>query len=233
MKQQGSALKVLFEDNHLLIVSKPAGLATQGSVSDPDSLELQAKAFLKEKYQKKGNVYCQPIHRLDKVTSGIVLFAKTSKASERLYEMQRARQITKKYLAIIEGKLKKQEGSLSHFLVHDHLRARIVDKSYTGAQPCELHWSTLLQEKTMTLVAITLVTGRYHQIRAQFSAIGHPIIGDSKYGSQTAFEKGSIALHAALLQFHHPVNKELLSVWTPPPKFWSLTINSPSAILNN
>jgi 23S rRNA pseudouridine1911/1915/1917 synthase len=218
MKQPGRELLPLFEDNHLLIVSKPAGMATQIGPHDPESLETDVKLFLKEKYQKKGNVFCQPIHRLDKVTSGLVLFAKTSKAATRLYEMQRSHKIEKKYLAVVEGTLDKSQGELTHFLVHDHMMARIVDKSFSGAQKCVLHFKVLGQEKTMTLVLVSLETGRYHQIRAQFSAIGHPIIGDHKYGSHTPFKNGAIALHAAFLQFLHPVTKEPISITDYPPK---------------
>jgi len=233
MKQPDSALNILFEDNHLFIVSKPAGLPTQSSPTHKDSLEEAAKQFLKEKYQKKGNVFCYPIHRLDTVTSGIVVFAKSSKALSRLNEMQRHHQIKKTYLAIIEGHLKESEGEMTHNIVHDHLKATIVSKAHPGAQLCRLYWKKVQEGPHTTLLCIQLETGRYHQIRAQFSAIGHPVLGDNKYGATIAFHKGTIALHAAMIELAHPVGKEPLTFWALPPKFWPMTINSSSAILKN
>lgn len=188
---------IIYCDNHLLVANKPSGIATQ-----PDFEEL-TKAWVKKKYQKPGNVFLQPIHRLDKSVGGLVLFARTSKALSRLQALMRERKISKTYHALVEGYLPNKQDTLTHFLVHgDH-------KAFVSSQGKEaiLHYQVLQEKNGHTLVAIDLATGRYHQIRAQFSAIKHPILGDKKYGSKQPFHDG-IALRHVRLELEHPITHE-------------------------
>jgi 23S rRNA pseudouridine1911/1915/1917 synthase len=202
-------MKIIFCDNHLLVVFKPAGISTQPHGASEDNLLDQTKAWLKQEFQKS-NVFLEPIHRLDKPVSGLVLFARTSKALSRLQEMVRQRKIARTYFAWVEGKLPEAKGTLEHYLVHDEHRARVVDKSHSEAKLARLHYLQIDQLKAKSLVEIDLETGRYHQIRAQFADIGCPIVGDQKYGSLSHWKKGGIALHHGRLQFLHPVTKSEL-----------------------
>jgi 23S rRNA pseudouridine1911/1915/1917 synthase len=205
--------KPLYEDNHIIVVVKRANLLTQ---PDPDhlypSLEEEIKEYLKDKYQKKGNVFLHAVHRLDKEVSGIVLFAKSSKALSRLNEEMRQKLIHRKYLALVEGKLEKKEGILKHYLVHQSHRSTQTQQEDEKAKIALLEYLVLKEihheNKTFSLVSITLDTGRYHQIRSQFSSIHHPIVGDSKYGSSVQREE--ICLHGYYLAFIHPVTKKEL-----------------------
>lgn len=208
------ALEVLFEDNHLLAVNKPAGLATQPSEHNEQNLEDQAKAYIKIAYQKPGNVYLHPLHRLDKPASGIVLFAKTSKSLSRLQEAMRGQELKKIYWAIVEGKVVPEEGTLKHRLAHESHRATVCK----DGKEALLHYKVIDHIKSHSVVEIELQTGRYHQIRAQFSAIGHPVVGDTKYGAKTKLAKEAIALHHMQLEFSHPVTKEPIVIVCPAPK---------------
>lgn len=192
---------VLYCDNHLLVVNKPPGVATQ-----PD-LEEAAKAWIKHRFKKEGAVFLHVIHRLDKPASGLVLCARTSKALSRLQEAMRRREIQKTYVAEVEGHLSCPQAELKHFLVHgDH-------KAYVSAEGKEaiLRYRVIKEKKQSTVVEIELETGRYHQIRAQFAALGHPLLGDEKYGSKVPYGKG-IALTHVKLVFMHPVTKERVEV---------------------
>ena len=188
----------VFVDNHLLVVDKPAGIPTQ-----PDLVDL-AKNWLKEKYHKPGNVFLEPIHRLDKPVSGLVLFARTSKALSRLQEMMRERKIIKTYHARIEGSPPDSQGTLKHTLVHDDFRARI-DPS---GKEAILHYRLLHDN----LLEITLETGRYHQIRVQLAAIGCPIVGDKKYGAKTGYKADTIALSHVKMELTHPVTHQQITL---------------------
>jgi 23S rRNA pseudouridine1911/1915/1917 synthase len=199
-------IEILFEDNHLLVVNKPAGLLTQPSGTDQDSLEAQAKAYLKEKYNKPGNVFLEAVHRLDKPVSGIVIFAKTSKALSRLNESLRSKQAKKIYRAWVEGIPKQKEATLEHYLQHGDFVASVVSKEHPEAKLARLSYKMLESKENSSLLEITLETGRYHQIRAQLAAIGHPILGDTKYGSKTTAQE--IALTHVRLEIEHPVTKE-------------------------
>ena len=203
-------MKIIFCDNHLLIVSKPAGISTQPHEGESRNLLDQAKEWLKKEFCKPGNVFLEPVHRLDKPVSGLVLFARTSKALSRLQEMMRGHQIEKTYLAWVEGQLPEPEGTLEHYLLHDEHRARVVNSSHPQAKLARLHYRQVDKKSETTLVEVRLETGRYHQIRAQLSAIGCPILGDSKYGSASPWKKDQIALHHATLRLTHPVTKEVL-----------------------
>ncbi|MBA3815419.1 MAG: RNA pseudouridine synthase [Parachlamydiaceae bacterium] len=212
-----SPFEVLYEDNHLLVVVKPAGLLTQETDLDNHSLENLAKAWLKEKYKKPFNVFLGVVHRLDKPASGIVLFAKTSKALSRLNDMIRSKETTKVYCALIEGKLPKESGTLEHFLRHGDHMSFTTHRGDPEAKFARLHYDEIWNRDNKTLVQIVLETGRYHQIRNQFSAIGCPIIGDAKYGSRLTLSQGIIALHHYRLQLIHPVTKAALSFEAPLP----------------
>ncbi len=203
-------MEVIFCDNHILVVSKPSGLGTQSHPGSMDNLTDQAKAWVKREYKKPGNVYLEPIHRLDKPVSGLVLFARTSKALSRLQEMMRQRQIGKTYFAWVEGTLPNPQGTLEHYLVHDEYKARVVAPSHPEAKLARLNYVLLEKKEEKSFVEIDLETGRYHQIRVQFSAIGCPIIGDEKYGSTFPQKGDKIALHHGRLKLNHPVTKEPL-----------------------
>lgn len=198
--------KILYEDNHLLVALKPAGLATQ-----PDCIE-QLKHILKKKYQKSGNVFLEPVHRLDKPVSGLILCAKSSKALSRLHALMRARQIEKRYLALVSGELPSSEGELRHSLVHDSHRARVVVPTHPEAKEAILRYRILKKKADRSLVEIDLMTGRYHQIRVQFGAIGCPVIGDAKYGSTHPWPHEGIALHHARMKLKHPVTQQELVI---------------------
>lgn len=211
-------MEIIFCDNHLLVVSKPAGLSTQPHEGSKSSLQELAKAWIKKKFQKRGNVFLEPVHRLDKPVSGLVVFARTSKALSRLQAMMREHQIEKTYFAWVEGSLPQKEGTLEHYLVHDEHKARVVEPSHKEAKFARLHYKQLEEKKGKTLVEIRLETGRYHQIRVQFSAIGCPIVGDTKYANAAIRKNDRIALHSGRLKFVHPVSKELLSFEHVPSK---------------
>lgn len=213
MKSSDNA-EVLYVDNHLAIALKPCGMLTQPDDTDAPSLEAFVKLWIKKEYQKQGNVFLHAIHRLDRVVSGLVLFARTSKALSRMNEQSRMQEIQRIYLAEVEGILTKKEGQLDHFLIHGDHRAIIAKKDDPEAKHARLSYKTIKQKAHSTIVEIELDTGRYHQIRAQFSAIGHPIVGDRRYGSQTG-GGDAIRLHGSKLLFQHPVTKERMAFETP------------------
>lgn len=221
-------LNILFEDNHLLFVLKPAGLATQPAAGCETDLETQVKAYLKEKYSKAGNVYLHAVHRLDRLVGGIVLFAKTSKALSRLNEAQRNKKIEKYYLAVCEGSFPHKEGKLEHFLIHDDFKATVGSTQDKEAKLSTLLYEVLGTKNAISLLKITLITGRYHQIRAQLQASNHPIIGDAKYGSHTPFRADAIALYHYKMTLKHPVTQEALTVEAPAPLSWPLAELWPS-----
>jgi 23S rRNA pseudouridine1911/1915/1917 synthase len=170
----------------------------------------QAKAWVKKEYKKPGNVFLEPIHRLDKPVSGLVLFARTSKSLSRLQEMMRQRQIGKTYFAWVEGLPPSLKGSLEHHLVHDEHKARVVCADHSEAKLARLSYVVLEQNEDRSYLQIELETGRYHQIRVQFAHIGCPIIGDGKYGSSIPSKGDKIALHHGRLTLSHPVTNEKL-----------------------
>jgi 23S rRNA pseudouridine1911/1915/1917 synthase len=199
MKLTDSA--ILYHDNHLLVVDKPSDVATQ-----PDLTEM-AKAWIKHKYHKPGAVFLHPIHRLDKPVSGLVLFARTSKALSRLQEQMREQKIEKTYLAWIEGEAPKEEGTLIHRLEHGSFKAVLSSKG----KEAKLSYKVVQKKEGLTLLEIHLVTGRYHQIRAQFAAIGCPIVGDAKYGSRHSWPKGIALIHVQM-KLTHPVTRVVMEV---------------------
>jgi 23S rRNA pseudouridine1911/1915/1917 synthase len=207
-------MEVIFVDNHILIAVKPPGIATQ-THEGILGFEEQVKAWIKHAYKKAGNVFLQPVHRLDKSASGLLLFARTSKALARLHKAMREQQILKSYLAFVEGIPAKKEAHLEHFLIHDAFRARLGSRA--DGKRALLSYRLVGTREDASLLEVSLKTGRYHQIRAQLAAIGHPILGDVKYGSRKSSPQGlGIALHHARLQFKHPVTGvELIKESTP------------------
>ena len=200
-------LKVLYEDNHIIVVLKPINVLSQeDSTKDLDMLNI-VKAYIKEKYNKPGNVYVGLVHRLDRMTSGIMVFAKTSKGASRLNEQIRNNQMEKKYLALVEG-ITPKKGILINYLYknEDLVKSFVTDDKNKGKYS-ELNYEAQKQGKNQSLVDISLITGRHHQIRVQFANIGHPLVGDSLYGSKS---KANISLHAYYLSFYHPITKEKL-----------------------
>jgi 23S rRNA pseudouridine1911/1915/1917 synthase len=203
---------IIYLDNHILVVEKPGGLLTQADDTGALSLEDLAKEYLKKKFSKEGKVFLHPIHRIDKEASGLVLFARTSKALSRLNEQMRAKQIKKKYRAIVEGFLKSREGKLVDYLLHKSHRAEVSSRENGEAKEAVLFYEVMKEIGSFSLLSIDLITGRYHQIRAQLSALGHPIVGDKKYGSQ--LQKEGLALQSFSLEFIHPVRDEKMAFKT-------------------
>ena len=202
------SLDVVYVDNHILVVNKPAGLLTQPSGTDQDNLEDQAKTWIKEQYQKPGNVFLHAIHRLDKPVSGLVLFARTSKALSRLQESMRNKKTHKFYQALVEKKPHPLEDDLENVLTHGDHRSHVDE---VEGKLSKLHYRYVNEYAPYFLLEIELDTGRYHQIRAQLAHAGMPIIGDVKYGSSKPYEQESIALHHWRMQFPHPVSNEMMT----------------------
>lgn len=207
-------LKVLYEDNHLIAVFKPAGVLVQGDATGDKCLMDEVKEYLKEKYKKTGNVFLGLLHRLDRPVSGIVLFAKTSKGASRLSEQIRNHEFKKEYHALAEGKLKSAKGELKNFLQYDEKtkKATIYDTKMGEAQAAELSYEVVGGAKNGTLVKIELKTGRHHQIRAQMAHLGHPLVGDKKYGAKTPYREGEIALCATKITFQTATGGETKTV---------------------
>ncbi len=207
-------MKVLYEDNHVIVVWKDAGVPVQGDETGDSSLMDMVKTYLKEKYQKPGAVFLGLIHRLDRPVAGIVIFGKTSKGASRLSEQFRAHTVRKIYHALVEGKLEKKEGILINYLLKDTERnfVTVYDTPHGDAKKAELSYRVVEFKGGTTLVEIELRTGRSHQIRSQFAHIGHPLVGDSKYGAKKEYKKGAIALAAVALQFDQPVTGERVVV---------------------
>ncbi|MBI1831690.1 MAG: RluA family pseudouridine synthase [Planctomycetes bacterium] len=223
------ALQILFEDNHCIAVVKPAGLLTQGVPAGIATLEAMVKAYLKEKYDKPGNVYLGVPHRLDRPVSGIVLFARNSKAAQRLAEQFRDRTVTKVYWGIVEGNLEPGDGVWEDWLrkIADEARAETTAPNAEGAKHAAMEYRVLQPCSTGTLVEFRPRTGRMHQIRVQTASRGHPLLGDSLYGSTRIFgPQGEsprdriIALHARSLTFLHPLRYEPVTLTAPLPVSW-------------
>jgi 23S rRNA pseudouridine1911/1915/1917 synthase len=213
-------LEVLYEDNHLLVLNKPAMLPTMGTPGDRATLLTVAKQYIKERYNKPGNVYLGVVSRLDAPVTGVVLLARTSKAAARLTEQFRLREVEKIYWAIVEGRIQPPTGKYVDWLGKDerHRRMHVVAPSAT-AQEARLAYRHVQAVGVDSLLEVTLETGRKHQIRLQLSHHGHPVLGDRKYGSRRSFAPG-IALHARRLAIQHPVGGAPLEFIAPLPKPW-------------
>jgi 23S rRNA pseudouridine1911/1915/1917 synthase len=215
-------LDVLYEDNHLLVLNKPAGLATLGAAPGQPTLAALAKAYLKHRYQKPGNVYLGVVSRLDAWATGLVVLARTSKAAARLAAQFRDRTVRKTYWAIIPQPLLPPSGTWrDHLARHEPQRhVRLVAADDPAAQEALLRYRTIGPLDRGVLVEIELISGRKHQIRAQFAARGAPLLGDRKYGSTHPFGRHCIALHARRLVLVHPVRPDPLDLLAPLPGLW-------------
>ncbi len=214
--KMNNSLEILYEDNHLLVVVKPIGVLSQADGSNTPDMVTLLKDYVKKKYCKPGNVYIGLVHRLDKEVGGVMVFARTSKAASRLSEQIRNHQFSKVYWAICFGHLPK-EGTLINYIKREAYKSVISTEK--DGKIGKLYYQVKKETKSHSLVEITLETGRHHQIRLQFSNIGHSLLGDKRYG-----EKGKypLALYAVLLRFSHPTTKETLEFSVSPPKegYW-------------
>ncbi|MDA9111495.1 RluA family pseudouridine synthase [Flavicella sp.] len=219
MRSSSKNLKILFEDNHLIVVNKRVGDLVQGDKTGDTPLSDLLKAYLKEKYQKPGKVYLGVVHRLDRPTTGIVVFAKTSKALERLNKMLREKTIQKTYWAVVKNKPVKSEDTLVNYLRKNpkNNKATVFNKETIDSKKAILHYKTIKSLDNYHLLEIDLETGRHHQIRAQLSHISCPIKGDLKYGFDRSNKNAGIHLHARRICFVHPVTKALLTLEAPTP----------------
>jgi 23S rRNA pseudouridine1911/1915/1917 synthase len=213
-------LQVLFEDNHIIIVNKRAGDITQGDKTGDKPLSDVVKEYVKDKYNKPGLVFIGTVHRLDRPTSGIVIFARTSKALERLNKMLREKTIKKTYWALVKNAPKVTTDTLTNFLKKDTKKNKsfVYKKEIEGSKKAILHYNILKKLENYFLIEIDLETGRHHQIRTQLSYIGSAIKGDLKYGFPRSNKDGSISLHARKIKFIHPVSKEEIQITAPTPK---------------
>ncbi|UAB76785.1 RluA family pseudouridine synthase [Mesoflavibacter sp. SCSIO 43206] len=213
-------LQVIYEDNHIIVVNKRAGDIVQGDKTGDKPLSDVVKSYLKDKYNKPGNVYLGTVHRLDRPTSGLVIFSKTSKALPRLNKMFATKDITKTYWALVKNKPKKDSDRLVHWLKKNPKN----NKSYAHSTEVKdskkaiLSYQIIKKLDNFYLLEVTLETGRHHQIRTQLSTIGCPIKGDLKYGFDRSNKDASISLHARNIKFIHPVSKEELDITAPLPK---------------
>ena len=212
-------MRVLYEDNHLIIVNKAPSEIVQGDKTGDKPLSEVIKEYLKEKYHKPGNVFCGVTHRLDRPTSGVVVFAKTSKALSRLNEIFRNGEVDKTYWAVVKNKPEKEEDRLTHYLIKNEKnnKSTAFDSEKPHTKKAVLHYKLISTSEKYYLLEIDLETGRHHQIRCQLAKIGSPIKGDLKYGAERSNPDGSISLHARTISFIHPVSKEKIEVTAPLP----------------
>lgn len=212
-----NGVKILYEDNHLIVAVKPAGVLSQSDGSDaPDMLTI-LKAYIKDKYSKPGEVYLGLVHRLDRPVSGVMVFARTSKAASRLSEQIRTRRVEKLYRAVVQGRLE-GTGSLENYILKDPSanKVTVYDREVPGAKHAVLEYRSVRASDDSSLIEIRLGTGRAHQIRAQFANAGHPLLGDRRYGN-TVLRDGDICLQSFKLAFEHPTKGERMSFEIPSP----------------
>ncbi len=215
------ALDILYLDNHLIAVLKPAGLLTQTDHTGDDSLVEKVRQRIRDEYNKPGNIFLGLVHRLDRNVSGVVLFARTSKAASRLSRQFREGTPTKIYRAIVHGTLKEKQATLIHYLRKEKsLKATVFPRETPSAKRAELSYEVIESRENKSLIEVTLATGRFHQIRAQIAFTGHPIMGDVKYGAPDPLANHKIALHAHKLVFSHPVSNEETTLTAPDPDDW-------------
>ncbi len=225
-RPDGAPFEVVYLDNHLLVVSKPAGTLVQGDATGDDDLVTLAKAYLKRRFDKPGNVFVGLVHRLDRPTSGVLVLARTSKAASRLSDQFRRRTVEKRYLALVQGVLS-GAGRREDWLGPDGGSMAVVPEGTPGAKRAALRWRALVHRADRkpagrTLVEVELETGRKHQIRVQLAALGTPVVGDFRYGTASEpFADGrGIALHAHTVTLEHPTRREPMTFSTPPPPSW-------------
>ncbi|MEI6049864.1 MAG: RNA pseudouridine synthase [Bacteroidota bacterium] len=222
--------EILYEDNHLIAVYKRSSDLAQGDKTGDISLDTEIKKYLAEKYKKPGEVFLGVVHRLDRPVSGVILFARTSKALERLNEMFREKQVKKTYLAIVKERPPEDEATISHFLKKNETQNKsyVYDTEVKGSKEASLTYRMKGRSEKYYLLEIELHSGRHHQIRAQLAKIGCPVKGDLKYGFPRSNEDGGISLFARKLEFIHPVKKEPVSIIAhfPEGDIWSVFMDS-------
>ena len=213
-------MTVVYEDNHIIIVNKTASEIVQGDKTGDIPLSETVKLYLKEKYQKPGNVFIGVVHRLDRPVSGLVVLAKTGKSLSRLNEMFRTGQVKKTYWAIVKNQPPAEEDTLTHYLVRNEKQNKsyAYDTEKPGSKQAVLHYRLLTRSDNYYLLEVDLKTGRHHQIRCQLAKIGCPIKGDLKYGFPRSNPDGSISLHARRVSFEHPVSHKLIEIEAPVPE---------------
>ena len=220
MSKDFEAGQIIYEDNHLMVINKKAGQLVQGDKTGDESLLESIKNFIKIRDEKPGNVFLGLVHRIDRPTSGLVIYAKTSKALSRLTVMVKNREVKKTYWAIVAKEMIAQQQRLVHYLQKNEKnnKAIVYIKPTAGAKEAILTYTVIKSLENYQLLEVDLETGRHHQIRAQLSKIGIPIKGDLKYGAARSNPDGGISLHARRLEFQHPVTKELIIIEAPVPQ---------------
>ena len=213
-------LQVIYEDNHIIVVNKRAGDLVQGDKTGDKPLSDVIKNYIAEKYNKPGNVYLGTVHRLDRPTTGLVIFSKTSKALPRLNKLFVSKDISKTYWALVKNKPEKEADTLIHWLKKNpkNNKSKAYIKEVPDSKKAILHYKIIKKLDNYYLLEVNLETGRHHQIRSQLSSIGSPIKGDLKYGFDRSNKDASISLHARNIQFTHPVSKDDLNITAPLPK---------------
>ena len=223
-------MTVVYEDNHIIVVNKTASEIVQGDKTGDTPLSETVKEYLKVKYNKPGNVFCGVTHRLDRPVSGLVVFAKTSKALSRLNDMFRLGEVKKTYWAIVKDRPKELEGELTHWMVRNEKQNKsyAYDKERPNSKKAILRYKLIGHSQNYHLLEVDLQTGRHHQIRCQLAAVGCPIKGDLKYGAKRSNPDGGISLHARKIEFIHPVSKQLISITAPVPEdmLWQVLENN-------
>ncbi len=212
-------MTVLYEDNHIIIVNKASSEIVQGDKTGDKPMSEMVKEYLKEKYNKPGNVFCGVTHRLDRPTSGVVVFAKTSKVLPRLNLMFKDNEVGKIYWAIVQNRPISDTGTLTHYLVKDERKNKssAYDTEKSNTKKAIMHYSLIAQSDNYFLLEVQLETGRHHQIRVQLAKIGCPVKGDLKYGAKRSNRDGSISLHARGISFVHPVSQNKIDLIAPVP----------------
>jgi 23S rRNA pseudouridine1911/1915/1917 synthase len=218
-------MQILYEDNHVLAINKPAGMLVQGDYSGERTILDVVKSYLKEKYQKPGNVFVGIVHRLDRQVSGALVLARTSKAASRLSMQFREKSVRKIYCALVECQNRLEESDIGKWITLRHFLRRDRDISHAEAarpneQNAELRYCLIAHEDSHACLVIDLITGKKHQIRAQLAAAGFTIVGDVKYGSRVKLDNGSICLHSLYVSLYHPTKKEKLEIFAPIPSFF-------------
>jgi 23S rRNA pseudouridine1911/1915/1917 synthase len=213
-------VEILFEDNHIIAVNKKSSDLAQGDKTGDISLDIEVKEYIRKKYNKPGEVFLGVVHRLDRPVSGVVLFARTSKALGRLNEMFREKEMKKIYWAVVKDRPPEEEGTLKHYLKKNEAqnKAYAYDTEVKGSKEATLSYKLLARAEKYYLLEIELHSGRHHQIRVQLAKVGCPVKGDLKYGYPRSNENGGISLLARKIEFIHPVSKEKISVVAPIPK---------------